>query len=52
MIDTAALGFALGAGLMAALNPCGFAFLPGYLGLVIAGGNQDSSSRVALMRAR
>jgi cytochrome c biogenesis protein CcdA len=51
MIDTAALGFALGAGLVAALNPCGFAFLPGYLGLVIAGGNQDSSRPVALLRA-
>jgi cytochrome c biogenesis protein CcdA len=51
MIDTAALGFALGAGLVAALNPCGFAFLPGYLGLVIAGGNRDSSRPVALTRA-
>jgi cytochrome c biogenesis protein CcdA len=51
MIDIAALGFALGAGLVAALNPCGFAFLPGYLGLVIAGGNQDSSRPVALTRA-
>ncbi|MCH9701477.1 MAG: cytochrome c biogenesis protein CcdA, partial [Actinomycetia bacterium] len=40
MIDTAALGFALGAGLVAALNPCGFAFLPGYLGLVIVGEGQ------------
>jgi cytochrome c biogenesis protein CcdA len=51
MTDTAALGFALGAGLVAALNPCGFAFLPGYLGLVITGGNQDSSRPVALTRA-
>ena len=51
MIDTAALGFALGAGLVAALNPCGFAFLPGYLGLVIASGRQDASGPVALVRA-
>jgi cytochrome c biogenesis protein CcdA len=51
MIDTTALGFALGAGLVAALNPCGFALLPGYLGLVIASGNQDSSRLVAAMRA-
>ena len=50
MIDTAALGFALGAGLVAALNPCGFAFLPGYLGLVIAG-SQDTSRGTALARA-
>ncbi|TDH50765.1 cytochrome c biogenesis protein CcdA [Mycobacterium eburneum] len=50
MIDTAALGFALGAGLVAALNPCGFAFLPGYLGLVIAG-SQNTSRPAALARA-
>lgn len=50
MIDTAALGFALGAGLVAALNPCGFAFLPGYLGLVIAESG-DTSRPVALARA-
>lgn len=51
MIDTAALGFALGAGLVAALNPCGFAFLPGYLALVIAGGGEDRSRLAALARA-
>ncbi|KAA8964331.1 cytochrome c biogenesis protein CcdA [Mycobacterium sp.] len=51
MIDTAVLGFALGAGLVAALNPCGFAFLPGYLGLVIAGGAAGSSRPAALARA-
>lgn len=51
MIDTAALGFALGAGLVAALNPCGFALLPGYLGLVIARGSQSPSRPVALARA-
>ncbi len=51
MIDTAPLGFALGAGLVAALNPCGFAFLPGYLALVIAGGSQIISRPVALARA-
>lgn len=50
MIDTAAVSFALGAGLVAALNPCGFAFLPGYLGLVIAG-SHGASRGVALTRA-
>ncbi|KAA8962450.1 cytochrome c biogenesis CcdA family protein [Mycobacterium sp.] len=49
MIDT--IGFALGAGLVAALNPCGFAFLPGYLGLVIAGGGTESSRQATLVRA-
>jgi cytochrome c biogenesis protein CcdA len=51
MIDTAALGFALGAGLVAALNPCGFAFLPGYLALVIVGEGQPSTRTAALARA-
>lgn len=50
MIDTATLSFALGAGLVAALNPCGFAFLPGYLGLVIAG-SRDTPRPAALVRA-
>lgn len=50
MIDTATLSFALGAGLVAALNPCGFAFLPGYLGLVIAD-SRGTSRPVALARA-
>jgi len=50
VIDTASLSFALGAGLVAALNPCGFAFLPGYLGLVIAG-SRDTPRPVALARA-
>lgn len=51
MIDTAALGFAVGAGLVAALNPCGFAFLPGYLGLVITGEGQSASRAATLGRA-
>lgn len=50
MINTAALSFALGAGQVAALNPCGFAFLPGYLGLVIAG-SQGTSRPRAVLRA-
>jgi cytochrome c biogenesis protein CcdA len=51
VIDGTALGFALGAGLVAALNPCGFAFLPGYLGLVIAGSDADRSRSAAVTRA-
>ena len=50
MIDSATLSFALGAGLVAALNPCGFAFLPGYLGLVIAD-SRGTSRPAALARA-
>ena len=37
--------FALGAGMLATVNPCGFAMLPGYLTMVVAG--NDEASRVA-----
>jgi cytochrome c biogenesis protein CcdA len=43
------LGLAFGAGLVAALNPCGFAMLPAYLTLVVRGGG-DGAMR-ALGRA-
>ncbi|MET1073611.1 MAG: cytochrome c biogenesis protein CcdA [Umezawaea sp.] len=44
------LGFALAAGLIAALNPCGFAMLPAYLTLVVVG--EDPRGRVrAVTRA-
>jgi cytochrome c-type biogenesis protein len=41
------IAFALAAGLVAALNPCGFAMLPGYLTLVIAGEGEAQRSRIA-----
>ncbi|MGH3470154.1 MAG: cytochrome c biogenesis CcdA family protein [Thermocrispum sp.] len=40
-MDTPILGFALGAGLVAAVNPCGFAMLPAYLALVVLGEDPD-----------
>ncbi|CAM3516722.1 cytochrome c biogenesis CcdA family protein [Kibdelosporangium persicum] len=36
-MDFDALGFALAAGMVAVVNPCGFAMLPAYLTLVVAG---------------
>ncbi len=51
MIDTQALGFALAAGLVAALNPCGFALLPGYLTLVVAGEGGTPNRVAAVGRA-
>lgn len=36
-MDRALIGLAFAAGLVAALNPCGFAMLPGYLILVVRG---------------
>ncbi|CAA0127102.1 Uncharacterised protein [Mycolicibacterium vanbaalenii] len=41
------IAFAMAAGLVAALNPCGFALLPGYLTLVVAGEGSASRSRIA-----
>lgn len=36
---------ALGAGMLAAVNPCGFALLPAYLSYLVLGGHSDTSSR-------
>lgn len=49
MIDGAALALALGAGVVAALNPCGFALLPAYLSLLVL--DQQPSRPVAVARA-
>ncbi len=38
------VGLAFAAGLVAALNPCGFAMLPAYLALVVRGTNADARS--------
>lgn len=40
---------AVAAGLLAAVNPCGFALLPGYVSLVVLG--SDGDRRAALVRA-
>jgi cytochrome c-type biogenesis protein len=49
------LAYAFAAGLVAALNPCGFALLPAYLALVVLGDGQDGSTEpgrgVAVARA-
>ena len=45
------LGFAVAAGSVAALNPCGFAMLPAYLTLVVVGGDADRSRTAAVGRA-
>jgi cytochrome c biogenesis protein CcdA len=41
-VDQDLLGLAFGGGLVAALNPCGFAMLPAYLALVVRGENTNS----------
>ncbi|MEO6512313.1 MAG: cytochrome c biogenesis protein CcdA [Nocardioides sp.] len=45
-MDTGALSLALGAGLLAAVNPCGFALLPAYLGMLVADGPGDTVAAV------
>ena len=39
------LGFAFAVGAASAVNPCGFAMLPAYLGLYVSGGNQEDDRR-------
>jgi cytochrome c biogenesis protein CcdA len=48
-VDQDLVGFAFGAGLVAALNPCGFAMLPAYLALVVRG--ERTGAMTALARA-
>jgi cytochrome c biogenesis protein CcdA len=51
MVDTSTLGFAFAAGLVAALNPCGFAMLPSYLTLVVLGTGERQGRSVVVARA-
>jgi cytochrome c biogenesis protein CcdA len=44
-------GLALAAGMVAALNPCGFAMLPAYLTLVVRGEDADPGRTAAVGRA-
>lgn len=44
-------GFALAAGLVAAFNPCGFALLPAYLTLLVAGNGERQPGATATWRA-
>jgi cytochrome c biogenesis protein CcdA len=48
-VDRDLLGLAFGAGLVAALNPCGFAMLPAYLALVVQG--EEAGRGAAVGRA-
>lgn len=49
-MDSGSLGLALGAGMLAAVNPCGFALLPAYLSLFVLD-RQQLPRRTALLRA-
>jgi cytochrome c biogenesis protein CcdA len=45
------VGLAFAAGLVAALNPCGFAMLPAYLALVVRGSDDGGGAAIAVGRA-
>ena len=55
MVDGPTLSLALAAGMVAALNPCGFALLPAYLTLIVTQGGEDGRAaamgRAATMTA-
>jgi cytochrome c-type biogenesis protein len=44
-------GYAFGAGMLAAVNPCGFALLPAYLGLYLGSLETSASTAARCMRA-
>lgn len=48
-MDPALLAFAIAAGSVAALNPCGFAMLPAYLALVVSGDGGVERGRLAAL---
>lgn len=50
MIDQAVLALALLAGAVAAFNPCGFALLPAYLGLLVVQDGPTGPGRAAAVR--
>jgi cytochrome c biogenesis protein CcdA len=50
-VNQALIGLAFAAGLVAALNPCGFAMLPAYLTLVVRGTTDDAHAPAAVGRA-
>ncbi len=50
-MDQSLLSLAFAAGLVAALNPCGFAMLPAYLVLVVRGEGAGDSGMAAVARA-
>jgi cytochrome c-type biogenesis protein len=45
LVDSLPVGYAFGAGMMSAVNPCGFALLPAYLALFLGSGRQGYGER-------
>lgn len=50
IVDLLPLGYAFGAGMMSAVNPCGFALLPTYLALFLGAGEETFREQPAAVR--
>ena len=53
LVDTLPVGYAFGAGMLATVNPCGFALLPAYISLYLgdaAGGREGGGVAVRLLK--
>ena len=48
--NLAPLGFALAAGAVSAVNPCGFAMLPAYIGLYLGSGGAEKETQASPLR--
>ena len=48
--NLAPLGFALAAGAVSAVNPCGFAMLPAYIGLYLGSGGAENETQASPLR--
>ncbi len=46
VVSIVPVGYAVGAGMVAAFNPCGFAMLPSYLGLYLGTGDRPEENRL------
>lgn len=50
-MDATSLAVAISAGVLAAVNPCGFAMLPAYVSMLATAGEEPPAVRVRLLRA-
>ncbi|HKI96994.1 MAG TPA: cytochrome c biogenesis protein CcdA [bacterium] len=50
IVDALPVGYAFGAGMMSAVNPCGFTLLPVYLALFLGSGHEGYHERPVLQR--
>jgi cytochrome c biogenesis protein CcdA len=49
-IETLPVGYALGAGMLATVNPCGFALLPAYISFHLGDASEGTHKNTTTMR--